>query len=46
MRRTTELKEVLGETLFEVVLMVKEAEMDDYQAVISSWERANLLLNV
>ena len=46
MRRTTELKEVLGETLFETVLMVKEAEMDDYQAVISSWERANLLLNV
>ena len=46
MRRTTELKEALGETLFEVVLMVKEAEMDDYQAVISPWERANLLLNV
>ena len=46
MRRTTELKEVLGETLFETILMVKEAEMDDYQAVISPWERANLLLNV
>lgn len=46
MRRTSELKDVLGETLFEAVLMVKEAEMDDYQAVISPWERANLLLNV
>ena len=46
MRRTTELKEILGETLFETVLMVKEAEMDDYQAVISPWERENLLLNV
>lgn len=46
MRRASELKDVLGESLFETVLMVKEAEMDDYQAVISPWERANLLLNV
>ncbi len=46
MRRATELKEVLGESLFETILMVKEAEMDDYQAVISPWERTNLLLNV
>lgn len=40
------LKEVLGERFVEAVTLVKEAEYEAYQRVISSWERENLLLNV
>ena len=40
------LKRVLGERFVEMLLDVKEAEHDAYQAVISSWEREHLLLNV
>ncbi len=40
------LKEVLGEDFMQAVIAVKEAELTDYQEVISSWEREHLLLNV
>lgn len=40
------LKEVLGEDFVHAVIAVKEAELADYQEVISSWEREHLLLNV
>lgn len=39
-------KEVLGERFVDAVTLVKEAELDAYQQVISSWEREHLLLNV
>jgi glutamine synthetase len=40
------LKEVLGENFIDAVEMVKTAELEAYQEVISSWEREHLLLNV
>lgn len=40
------LKEVFGERFVEAVTLVKQAEYEAYQRVISSWERENLLLNV
>jgi len=40
------LRRVLGERFVELLLDVKNAEHDAYQAVISSWEREHLLLNV
>ncbi|MSP83948.1 MAG: glutamine synthetase [Alphaproteobacteria bacterium] len=40
------LKRILGERFVQLLLDVKEAEHDAYQAVISSWEREHLLLNV
>ncbi|MBT5415766.1 MAG: hypothetical protein HOK81_14295 [Rhodospirillaceae bacterium] len=40
------LKEVLGDQFVAVLNVVKQAEYEAYQAVISSWERENLLLNV
>jgi len=40
------LKDVLGERFIDAVTLVKEAELDAYQQVISSWEREHLLLNV
>lgn len=40
------LKAVLGEDFVQAVIAVKEAELADYQEVISSWEREHLLLNV
>ena len=44
--RTKVLKEVLGEEFVTAVATVKNAELDAYQEVISSWEREHLLLNV
>jgi len=41
-----ELKEVLGERFIDAVTLVRDAELDAYQQVISSWEREHLLLNV
>jgi len=41
-----QVKNILGETFVEAVVAVKEAELDEYQQVISSWEREHLLLNV
>jgi glutamine synthetase len=40
------LKRALGEDFVAVVTAVKDAELDAYQRVISSWEREHLLLNV
>jgi glutamine synthetase len=37
---------VLGEDFVQVVTSVKDAELEAYQRVISSWEREHLLLNV
>jgi len=40
------VKEVLGAEFVEAMVAVKEAELGEYQQVISSWEREHLLLNV
>ncbi len=40
------LKQMLGEDFVEVLTDVRNAELDAYQQVISSWEREHLLLNV
>ena len=40
------VKSVLGEKFVEAVSLVKNAELEAYQKVISSWEREHLLLNV
>lgn len=40
------LKPVLGERFVQALTDVKNHEIKQYQQVISSWERANLLLNV
>ena len=41
-----QVKDILGENFVHAVVAVKEAELDTYQQVISSWEREHLLLNV
>jgi glutamine synthetase len=46
LRRSSALKEALGETFIQVFLEVKLAEHEAYQQVISAWEREHLLLNV
>jgi glutamine synthetase len=40
------LRQVLGEKFIAAFLAVKRFEYDQYQRVISSWEREHLLLNV
>ena len=40
------LLDILGEDFARVLVAIKEAEYKAYNAVISSWERENLLLNV
>jgi glutamine synthetase len=40
------LRTVLGERFIRAVNAVKQAELNAYQRVISSWEREHLLLNV
>jgi glutamine synthetase len=40
------VREVLGQRFIDTVNLVKSAELDAYQEVISSWEREHLLLNV
>lgn len=40
------VKQLLGEDFFEVFYAIKEAELFNYQSVISSWEREHLLLRV
>lgn len=40
------LQEVLGEQFVRTLIGIKETEFKAYNAVISSWERENLLLNV
>ena len=44
--RCKELQEVLGEDFVDLAVAVKQAEHDEYQDVISPWEREHLLLNV
>ena len=46
LRNSRPLREVLGDKFVDVVWHVKQLEYDEYQHVISSWERENLLLNV
>jgi glutamine synthetase len=41
-----ELREVLGETFVDAYVAVKALEYEDFNKVISSWEREHLLLNV
>ena len=41
-----QVKEIIGADFVSAVVAVKEAELDEYQQVISSWEREHLLLNV
>lgn len=40
------LVELLGDNFAKVLIAIKETEFKAYNAVISSWERENLLLNV
>lgn len=40
------LQELLGEQFSRALIAIKETEYKAYNAVISSWERENLLLNV
>ena len=40
------LREILGERFVNALTLVKRAEYEAYNRVISSWERENLLLNV
>jgi glutamine synthetase len=40
------VKELLGTDFFQAFCTIKEAELDAYQGVISSWEREHLLLKV
>jgi glutamine synthetase len=40
------LQELLGEQFMRTLIGIKETEFKAYNAVISSWERENLLLNV
>lgn len=40
------VKKLLGEDFFEAFFAIKQAELDAYQGVISSWEREHLLLKV
>jgi glutamine synthetase len=42
----TPVKKVLGARFFEAFALIKEAELDAFQGVISSWERDHLLLKV
>ena len=46
MNASKPLKSLLGEDFIEAVSLVKNAELVEYQEVISSWEREHLLLNV
>jgi glutamine synthetase len=40
------LQDILGEKFIRAIVGIKETEFKAYNAVISSWERENLLLNV
>jgi glutamine synthetase len=40
------LQELLGHEFSRALIAIKETEYKAYNAVISSWERENLLLNV
>ena len=40
------VRELLGEPFFRAFFAIKEAELEAFQGVISSWERDHLLLKV
>ena len=40
------VRALLGDEFFELFYAIKESELENYQAVISSWEREHLLLRV
>ena len=40
------VRELLGEAFLTAFIAIKQAELDNYQGVVSSWERDHLLLNV
>ncbi|MGI9507762.1 MAG: glutamine synthetase family protein [Geminicoccaceae bacterium] len=46
LKRAKPLRALLGEAFVDALVMVKEIEHQDYQQVVSSWEREHLLLNV
>lgn len=46
MKSCKPLQELLGEQFIKTLIAIKETEFKAYNAVISSWERENLLLNV
>lgn len=41
-----QVRAILGDKFIDAVVAVKESELNEYQQVISSWEREHLLLNV
>lgn len=41
-----QVRAILGDQFIDAVVAVKESELNEYQQVISSWEREHLLLNV
>ncbi len=45
-KQSKPLQELLGDQFSKGLVSIKEAEFKAYNAVISSWERENLLLNV
>lgn len=45
-KEATALQELLGAQFARAIIAIKETEYKAYNAVISSWERENLLLNV
>ncbi len=46
LHRCKELRDILSDEFVDLVVAVKQAEHDEYQDVISPWERQHLLLNV
>ena len=44
--RCKPLREVLGSDFVDLLIAVKHTEFNQYQDVISPWEREHLLLNV
>jgi len=45
-KNCADVRDLLGEAFFRAFTLIKEAELEAYQAVISSWERDHLLLKV
>ena len=43
---SSELKEVMGQSFVDAFVAIKSSEYDEFNQVISSWEREHLLLNV
>ncbi len=45
-KNCADIRDLLGDAFFHTFTVIKEAELEAYQAVISSWERDHLLLKV